>query len=1065
LIIVWFFKWLLAIVSTLLVAALFLLLSSYLLLRAPLVYQTLLPKIRPFLEEKGIRLDQLNSLEIDLLRGIKISGLKLHWQQNQPQWAMVQLAEFELHYSLAELLKKRRLLLETVRLKQLDLEAEFILPEQIQEADTKPMDWQQQLQLLPLPLQIKNIVIEESHLTVSLQQAGEKLLIETGLDYQAQLQFQGSEIDSQQQLNLTSLKMERVSGVGQQLLSDADFVLQLGLNIDDLQQQPKARFSADLNFSSTQLQHKTTQLELALKPKIQLNLKGTLKDLRQPLETLSLQFEQQALIKQVKFQQRPNESEPWQTVQLAEQKIELKGDYQQGQVELQVESSQRQLQLPQLKQALNSRQVMVFSTDLELKTPQLKADFFLQQQPLLSLNLKAKNEKGRLILTPEISLYAQQNLLAYSDLAKPLHQFGGQKVELHGEMRVNHQQQNMQSADLKQWMQWPAELTLHTTLTQLSKPQQKNSPIYKQPIQLDLSLNKKSDYQISWQLKAPKLKLAELKRPIALEWSNSSQLHWPLQQLTLSGELKIDQKPAFTYQIELDDRAKKAQINTVLGVTLDPRWQRYHPLLKQLDQLGRTDLNWSWQATLKHDKQSLLSLLQSDPLQSEIKLQSTLIAQQKSAGTLLQLSQPLKLKQQLNWSGRGFELASQLSGAQVSVSKLFKAKKVALQLQLAMDDPLLPKKVRLKVDADAQSLIFDQGFETAPLLFPLHLSAKGRQVGRELELTDFNLDLSKKLFELELSANFDPQSNSGQVSGLLQSRLRPNLLQQPALSGSGRVSLPWQLTLEEGQRASLAAEMQFNDFSLSLEQMALDNINGSLKIAEELQLNDDNSVGFRYLLHVDPFQRVDYSRVQPQLLSRQNLSIERLQQDRYQAGPLHASLGLEQNLLRLQQFDLALYGGFITGQFYLDATPGRWKVGLLSRLSQVNLQPLLAENSAYKNSSQAPISARTALEFDLQRRLLEGRIDISDISREQLLQLLELFDPNYEDEQLAKIRAALQVAYPEWLALKMQKGLLDLELSLSLIPGTLRVQNLPLSPILQRFAGAALDKIEALPLQ
>jgi len=201
------------------------------------------------------------------------------------------------------------------------------------------------------------------------------------------------------------------------------------------------------------------------------------------------------------------------------------------------------------------------------------------------------------------------------------------------------------------------------------------------------------------------------------------------------------------------------------------------------------------------------------------------------------------------------------------------------------------------------------------------------------------------------------------------------------------------------------------------------------------------------------------------LLSRQNLSIERLQQDRYQAGPLHASLGLEQNLLRLQQFDLALYGGFITGQFYLDATPGRWKVGLLSRLSQVNLQPLLAENSAYKNSSQAPISARTALEFDLQRRLLEGRIDISDISREQLLQLLELFDPNYEDEQLAKIRAALQVAYPEWLALKMQKGLLDLELSLSLIPGTLRVQNLPLSPILQRFAGAALDKIEALPLQ
>jgi len=1064
LIIVWFFKWLLAIVSTLLVAALFSVLSSYLLLRAPLVYQTLLPQIKPLLEEKGIRLDQLISLEIDLLRGIKLSGLKFHWQQNQSQWATVKLAEFELRYSLAELLKKR-LVVETVRLKQLDLEAKFILPAQTQEADTKPMDWQQQLRLLPLPLQIKNTVIEESHLNLLLQQAGEKLLIDTGLDYQAQLQFQGSDIDSQQQLNLTALKMERVSDSGQQLLSDTDLALQLMLNINDFQQQPKGHFSADLNFNSDQLQHKTAKRELALQPQLQWKLKGVLDDLRQPLETLSLQFEQQALIKQVHFRQRTEESEAWQTMQVAEQKIELKGKYQQGQLQLQADSSQKELKVPQLKQPLNSRQVMSFSTDRELKTPQLKADLFLQQQPLLSLNLNAKNEKGRLILTPDIILYARQNLLAYSDLAKPLHQFGGQKIELHGEMSVSHQQQNIQSADLKQWMQWLAELSAQTTLTQLSKPQQKNSPIYKQPIQLALSLNKKSDYQIEWQLKAPNLKLAELKRPIALEWSNSSQLHWPLQQSTLVGELKIDQKPAFNYQIELDDRVKKAQINSVLDLKLNPRWQRYHPLLKQLDQLGRTDLNWSWQATLKHDKQSLLSLLQSDPLQSEVKLKSTLIAQQKSAGTLLQLSQPLKLKQQLNWSGRGFELANQLSGAQVSVSKLFQAKKVALQLQVAMDDPLLPKKVRLKVDADAQSLIFEQGFETAQLLFPLHLSAKGRQTDKELELTDFNIDLSKKLVELELSANFDPQSNSGQVSGLLQSQLRPNLLQQPALSGSGKVSLPWQLTLEEGQRASLEAEMQFNDFALSLEQMALDNINGSLKIAEELQLNDDNSIGFRYLLHVDPFQRVDYSRVQPQLLSRQNLSIERLQQDRYQAGPLHASLGLEQNLLRLQQFDLALYGGFITGQFYLDATPGGWKVGLLSRLSQVNLQPLLAENSAYKNSSQAPISARTALEFDLQRRLLEGRIDISDISREQLLQLLELFDPNYEDEQLAKIRAALQVAYPEWLALKMQKGLLDLELSLSLIPGTLRVQNLPLSPILHRFAGAALDKIEALPLQ
>ncbi|MDQ7015961.1 MAG: hypothetical protein Q9N68_06250, partial [Gammaproteobacteria bacterium] len=848
-------------------------------------------------------------------------------------------------------------------------------------------------------------------------------------------------------------------------LSKADLSLKLGLNLLDLKHDPKLNFNSELEFNADKLLHKTSTLHLVFQPQGQLSLNGNLSELSKPLESLYFEFEQNFLIERFELQQQREEKGKVETTRLAKQQAVFSGEYKKGHIQLQGELVQQQLQLPQLKKWVNTKQLVHLSSDVALTKPQLEIQFFLQDQQLLALNISAENTENSLMLKPDLMLYVRQNLLAYSDLAKPLDQFGGQKIELQAEVKLQHQQQNIQSADFSRFMQWPASVEGQMSLTQLSQPKQKNSSIYKQPINVSFFLKKEGRYQVEWQLKAPQLKLAELKRAIALEWQNSSEFQWPLQQSSIKGSLSLDQNPVLSYQLELSDLEKEAKISATLDLTLDPKWRRYHSSLAQLDQLGRSDFNWNLHATLQHRKPNLLSLLAEDLSQGQIQLQSNIRVKQRSRGTLLQFKQPLELKQQLNWSGRGLELASQFTAGHLKVNNLFKTKNVQAQLQLATDVVPIPKKAQLTLTADAESLIFKDGFETAALLFPVRLSAKGRQTGQQLVLDELNLNLSKKLLQLEMSANFNSQNKSGQASGLLQSYLRPHLLHQPALSGAGRVALPWQLSLEEGQRASLEAEMTFTDFALSLDQMALNNINGSLKIAEELQLNDDSTVGFRYLLHVDPFQRVDYSRVQPQLLSRQNLSIERVQQGRYQAGPLHASLGLEQNLLQLQQFDLALYGGFITGQFYLDATPGNWKIGLLSRLSQINLQPLLAEDSVYKDSPQNPISARTALEFDLKRRLLEGRVDISDISREQLLQLLELFDPNYEDEQLAKIRAAVQIAYPEWLALKMQKGLLDLELSLSLIPGTLRVQNLPLSPILERFAGEALNHIEALPLQ
>ena len=138
---------------------------------------------------------------------------------------------------------------------------------------------------------------------------------------------------------------------------------------------------------------------------------------------------------------------------------------------------------------------------------------------------------------------------------------------------------------------------------------------------------------------------------------------------------------------------------------------------------------------------------------------------------------------------------------------------------------------------------------------------------------------------------------------------------------------------------------------------------------------------------------------------------------------------------------------------------------MLSRISQVDLRELLPENSPLKHSAYTPISARTAVEFDINQRLMQGQIDITQISRDQLLQLLEVIDPDNKDEQLAKIRTALRLAYPKSVRVEMRQGLMNLEVSISIYPKPLRAHGLPLTPLIQHFGGTVLEAIERVPLQ
>ncbi|MDH5258060.1 MAG: hypothetical protein OEX07_08620, partial [Gammaproteobacteria bacterium] len=219
---------------------------------------------------------------------------------------------------------------------------------------------------------------------------------------------------------------------------------------------------------------------------------------------------------------------------------------------------------------------------------------------------------------------------------------------------------------------------------------------------------------------------------------------------------------------------------------------------------------------------------------------------------------------------------------------------------------------------------------------------------------------------------------------------------------------------------------------------------------EEFRIEKD-SLSYSYLVQANPFQRVDYGRIQP-FLDSPAITIQKIQAGEIEAGPLLANISLSQNLMRLHQFDVNLFAGHVVGQFYLDTSPSAWRVGVLSRMTGVDLRKMFPNNSYIQSTGYSPVNMRIAFEFDVHEKLVEGRIDISKIKQDQLLQLIELIDPDHIDTQLSSLRSALGLAHPESVQIEMARGLMNLEVALSALPKPVRVSGIPLSAMMQQFS-------------
>lgn len=827
------------------------------------------------------------------------------------------------------------------------------------------------------------------------------------------------------------------------------------------------------------------RLNSRFSPRINLDGKGRIDALAQFLETesldlLSLDSNQGIILKAFSLKQSLDGVS--QHYRIAQPTISSSLQLHKNKIGSQTDIKLENIHASEFKTPISVTTRLDVATDTKLRQTQLTLASQVNQQALANIELSADNLAQHLMITHDIDAHIPNSLpqewRELAELKDVLAQFGEPQIKMSGTANLQHDSTSIQAANVDLLPSWPIDAQGKINISQQRPPSDPEGIHLAKPLMIDYSLAHQQGQQtIKLDVDAASVKTPPLLEAMPLRLTLDSQLDWPLTQAKLQGHLAIDQQQAMRYTLSMSDLPQRLAMQGQFDITADPDWSRYLAELQELNSIGEINTQWQLDGHVLHPFEQLSTqsitpeLLLEQTAKLNIKARFT--QSDKQRGSELHLFQPVEFNQQIDLADGLLSLASKFSIPDAQLPKLLDIKDLNGQLDVKLPASETPNQIDLSLQltpadlnlhlAEEEADFPDKQVALGPLLTPFSLNIQASQSDEALLLDQFSLRSGSPFLSLDAFAQADAAGENGQLESQLTLQLDHRLSSDPEYAAQGRIELPLKVNLVNGEQLSLDGDMHIEQLNLKLGPTTLANLRGQLKIEEEL-LWDGELIEFRYLVPADPFQRVDYSLVQPYLASH-SLSFDKFTDQHIEAGPGSAGISLKQNLFRLQPFDLELFGGHVAGQLYFDASPNAWQLGLLSRITEVDLRQLLPPDSPLRGDELSPVSARTAITFDIQKRLMEGRIDVTQISRAQLLQMLEVIDPDYQDPQLATVRSALRLAYPETLRIKMYSGLMDMEVKVSALPSPITVRNLPLTPLINHFGEAEFQSLETLPIE
>lgn len=262
------------------------------------------------------------------------------------------------------------------------------------------------------------------------------------------------------------------------------------------------------------------------------------------------------------------------------------------------------------------------------------------------------------------------------------------------------------------------------------------------------------------------------------------------------------------------------------------------------------------------------------------------------------------------------------------------------------------------------------------------------------------------------------------------------------------MEFPWVLTILRGKEINFEGFAGLSDISWSKEGQWASGVSGRIPVSEKLLL-DGVKIKFARLITQNPFERVDYERLRPLIQGAEQVRVEKMGIDEKTYGPFIGFFSMRQNMIFAHQFDLSLGGrGLVNGEMYFDVNPDNLQMGILSRLTNIDLVEVLPKKFLVKvPKGDKNMSGRSGIVVNLNKGSVDGRIDITEIGASQLLTLINVLDPKYEDDRMNKTRSALGLGYPTFVQMSFDNGYMNLGMELAVLGLRQRidVREIPIS--------------------
>lgn len=531
-------------------------------------------------------------------------------------------------------------------------------------------------------------------------------------------------------------------------------------------------------------------------------------------------------------------------------------------------------------------------------------------------------------------------------------------------------------------------------------------------------------------------------------------------------------------RVNVENKIKQLSASGVAQLNAPLSLREISPLLGELAKLGGLRVDAQWDLRLPHMHASALQLDFSrvSALKPVLKLKSQLSVVEKATLPLfekqiLQFGEPLEVSSTVALNSGRVLLDANYALPKIGTNALLLVKGVKGQAKLATSFPF-KNVVQLKMDTSIQELNPDKSLGVPPEALPYLKSLKARIAAKvdlngTAEVESVDLSTGNDLVFLKAQGGSDLNIENSRFSGELDIKLPPafryGIRSEDKVEFGGRIRADWQATQKSLKSLRLRGTLNLDDFTARHSLGAIEKVKGTVPFEQMLETPDLKSLRWSYLISDNPFKRVDTSKFTPLTADDSLFTVERISVLDRGFGPLRARVSLKQNMLNVDKLDADLFEGVLAGQAYVDIQPSNFTTGVQGRITKLNTSLL---SKSKKPPPPAPLSARLSLMLDLSRSLIEGRADVTEIGKNQLLAFIDVLDPNGADALLNKARLGLGVGYPRYVGLMMQSGFLDMNVALGgVVEQNVEIKNLPLSPIVNAKTQDIVKIMREVPIQ